>query len=79
MQNSNARERTGTITRWVKNRGFGYITCGSGSEREEFFLHFSELTGEPQYQATVQFDVDPVKQGRFRTAINAVIVEGGAL
>jgi cold shock CspA family protein len=78
METQIQKERMGTITRWTA-RGFGYISCGHGSEQEDFYLHVSEVKGKPEYGATVTFNVDPIRRGRLRSAIAAVIVEGGAL
>jgi len=74
MTDSNIR-KTGTITRWVRARGFGFLEVQNGSAHpESFFLHVTELKGDPQYGATVEFDVDPVRQGKFYSAVNAVVV-----
>ena len=33
--------RTGSITRWIDDRGFGFVTASEGGE--EAFLHISAL------------------------------------
>lgn len=73
------KDKLGSIYVWFFDRGFGFIISGEGKAREKFFLHISQLTGEPVLEALVAFNVKAIKEGALRTAIDAEIVscEGG--
>jgi len=57
--------RHGSITRWIDDRGFGFVT--DGETGEEAFLHVSSLQRRsirPQVGDRVSFDVELDERGR---------------
>lgn len=67
--------KRGTISSWLFSKGFGFVTC----DNVKYFLHISRLQGAPSVGAIVSFNVLEAKEGRCPSAIDAEIVEGGAL
>jgi cold shock CspA family protein len=69
--------KQGTISSWLFSKGFGFVI----SDGVKYFLHISSLKGSvaPSIGGVVSFKVSPVLEGRCPSAIDAEIVEGGAL
>lgn len=67
--------KRGTISSWLFSKGFGFVTC----DNVKYFLHVSRLKGSPEVGAFVSFSVLPVKEGRCQSAVDAEILQGGAL
>jgi cold shock CspA family protein len=58
----------GTLTRWIEDRGFGFVTPGTGGE--EVFIHISAFArgARPAVGMTISFDVETTADGRKRAA-----------
>lgn len=52
---------TGTVTRFVEDKGFGFIKT-EGSDKDVFF-HFSAFEGEPREGMQVTFDTEQNERG----------------
>jgi len=69
----------GVINTWLHARGFGFVHSTENGVETKYFLHVSRIIkGTPAFGACVQFDVLPLREGRYASAVDAVIVEGGA-
>ena len=69
--------QTGTVSKWIGDRGFGFLRTGTG---EEFFVHFSALELDRDYLNTreeVTFDAATGDDGRKR-ATNVRLVKDNA-
>jgi len=78
MSNDNTRA-TGLLSVWFFKRGFGFIlvehSAGDALSREKFYLHGSHIrSGKPEIDAVVHFEINPIREGSNRSALNAVIV-----
>ena len=68
---------TGTVSKWIGDRGFGFLRVASG---EEYFVHFSALELDRDYLDAgeeVTFDAATGDDGRKR-ATNVRIVKDNA-
>jgi len=67
---------TGTVAKFLTDRGFGYITP-DGSDKD-IFVHFSAIQGqgfrELQEGQRVQFGVEPDPKGKGKGSVRAVAV-----
>lgn len=61
---------TGTITRFVDDKGFGFIKA-EGQERDLFF-HQSAFDGQPSEGMTVEFEVEDSDRGPRAANVRAV-------
>lgn len=52
---------TGTITRFVSDKGFGFIK--TEDSQEEVFFHHSAFEGEPREGMAVEFDKESSDRG----------------
>jgi hypothetical protein len=70
--------KLGIITSWNRGRGCGTIVSGNN---ERYFLWSSKVISgpEPDFNYTVQFDIDPrpVKLGRLPFACNVTVLGTG--
>jgi len=55
------RMPTGTITRFIHDKGFGFIK--SSDSDEEVFFHHSAFAGEPREGMTVEFETEASDRG----------------
>jgi cold shock CspA family protein len=77
MEMTNMERRTGKLNVWFGNKGYGFIICENPYEK--FFLHVSKMSsGQPAVDAAITFSIMPQREGKFRSAIDAV-VEGLAV
>ena len=53
---------TGTIARFVRDKGFGFITTDD-SEDDVFFHHSAFKDGEPREGLAVEFDLEDSDRG----------------
>lgn len=61
---------TGTIKKFVDDRGFGFIKPdGAG---EEIFFHHSAFAGEPQEGMKVEFDTEKTDRGLNAKNVRAI-------
>lgn len=73
-------QHTGRIVSWLFDKGFGFIVNIENGVPGKYYLHVSRIIkGIPTVGASVRFGVLPIKQGPSPTAIDAEIVDGGAL
>ena len=71
-------KETGLVCAFIAQRGFGFISQGSGRTFKKFFFHISQIvSGEPVVGATALFNVSPVTEGPNPTAIEVEIATGG--
>lgn len=61
---------TGTIIRFLDEKGFGFIKV-EGKDNEVFF-HHSAFAGEPREGMTVEFDMEASDRGPRATNVRAV-------
>ena len=78
MSNENV-QATGLLSVWFFQRGFGFIlvesVAGDALSREKFYLHGSQIrSGKPEIDAVVHFEINPIREGANRSALNAAIV-----
>ncbi len=52
---------TGTITKFIDDKGFGFIMPEGGTK--EVFFHHSAFEGEPREGMTVEFDTEQSERG----------------
>lgn len=52
---------TGTITRFISDKGFGFIKAEGSNE--EVFFHHSAFEGEPREGMNVQFETEASDRG----------------
>lgn len=52
---------TGTITRFISDKGFGFIK--TDDSKDEVFFHHSAFEGEPREGMTVEFDIQSSDRG----------------
>lgn len=52
---------TGTITRFLDEKGFGFIKTEDSND--EVFFHHSAFAGEPREGMTVEFDLESSDRG----------------
>ncbi len=52
---------TGTITRFVEDKGFGFIK--TEDSRDDVFFHHSAFDGEPREGMTVEFQIQDSDRG----------------
>jgi hypothetical protein len=71
----------GVCTTWITTRGFGILTADIDGKPAKFFLHISRMKNgqAPLIGNTIQFGVLSVMEGKLPSAIDAEVVEGGAL
>lgn len=72
------KEKRGVISVWFENKGYGFILVREGKRQEKFFVHISNITGEPSLGSCIDFNVNPVREGSLRAAIDAVVVTAEA-
>jgi len=68
------KEKRGVLSVWFGNKGYGFILVREGKQQEKFFLHISNITGDPCLGSCIEFNVNPVREGALRNAIDAVVV-----
>jgi CspA family cold shock protein len=61
---------TGTITRFVEDKGFGFIKT-EGAEADIFF-HHSAFEGEPREGMSVEYETEASDRGPRATNVRAV-------
>merc|ERR1719330_1672514 len=68
--------QTGTVAKFLTDRGFGYITPDDG--QTDIFVHFSAIQGrgyrELQEGQRVRFGVEPDTKGKGKSSVRAVAV-----
>jgi cold shock CspA family protein len=68
-------KRSGTISNWVWDRGFGFILETNNSVQTKYYLHVSRIiSGTAALGAKVLFDVAPKNEGRLASAVNVEIL-----
>jgi cold shock CspA family protein len=74
----NYESRSGVVSTFISTSGFGFLLSqNEDGTQEKFYLHITRVkSGTPVPGATVNFDVLPVKEGKCRAAINAVVTGG---
>jgi len=69
--------QTGTVAKFITDRGFGYITPDSG-DGGDVFVHFSAITGDGFKELSegdrVSFGVEPDPKGKGKGSVRAVAV-----
>lgn len=61
----------GIITTWLETKGYGFVQ----SEGSEIFLHISNIEGQPQLGAEIEFEIGhPVSLGKKPQAVRARVV-----
>jgi len=68
------REKCGIISVWFRDKGYGFVLVREGQRQEKFFVHISNITGEPSVGCCLEFDIKKEKDGSLRSAIDAVVV-----
>jgi cold shock protein len=60
---------TGTITRFVSDKGFGFIK--TADSEDDVFFHHSAFNGEPREGLAVEFDIEQSDRGPRATNVRA--------
>ena len=65
------REKIGNVTKWVEEKGWGFVTC----DGSRYFLHITKLENKqttPRVGHTVVFNVEKTAKGY--NAVDALII-----
>jgi cold shock CspA family protein len=74
----NAEILTGTVSTYVSDRGWGYISKASEHRVEKFFFHVSQFRSKdikPALGVAVSFSVSPVIEGKWPTALDVTPIQ----
>jgi cold shock CspA family protein len=63
---------TGTISTYVRDKGWGYISRVMDNKAEKFFFHVSQYrsNSKPAIGIAVSFSINPVIEGKWPTALD---------
>lgn len=63
------------ICAYIENKGFGFLSAGTGKEFRKWFFHVKQYNSEgvPQVGTAVTFEVSPISEGPCPTALNIEI------
>lgn len=68
-------KQNAVISAYISEKGFGFLTRGTGKEFQKFFFHIRNFkSGLPIVGTAVSFDVCPIQEGPCPSALNVELI-----